>query len=287
MNARLLLDTRHDGLTVPASVVQQGQQGPYAYVINPDSSVSIRPIKVAQISDGQALIDSGLVANEQVVIDGQYKLQPGTHRHLAARQGRPAEASSSKANNRRRSREYFSPLHLSADSDRSADGGVVGGRHRGLSRSCRSPRCRMSTILTLTVTAQLPGADPQTMASTVASPLELQFGEIPGLTQMTSASALGYVQVTLLQFELAKGRQIDGAVSDTHYVGDQCRDRVSAQEHAVSAPDQKGQSGGHANPGAWHHIRHPAVDRCRRLSAKYLTAKNLSDIWSWPRRYRW
>ena len=59
---------------------------------------------------------------------------------------------------------------------------------------------------TLTVTAQLPGADPQTMASSVASPLEQQFGQIPGLTQMTSASALGYVQVTL-QFELS--RQIE------------------------------------------------------------------------------
>jgi hydrophobe/amphiphile efflux-1 (HAE1) family protein len=65
---------------------------------------------------------------------------------------------------------------------------------------------------TLTVTAQLPGTDPQTMAATVASPLELQFGEIPGLTQMTSASGLGYTQITL-QFELS--RQIDGAVSDT------------------------------------------------------------------------
>src|ERR1700752_2253771 len=65
---------------------------------------------------------------------------------------------------------------------------------------------------TLTVTAQLPGADPQTMASTVASPLELQFGQIPGLTKMTSASAVGYVQITL-QFDLS--RQIDGAVSDT------------------------------------------------------------------------
>jgi multidrug efflux pump subunit AcrB len=50
---------------------------------------------------------------------------------------------------------------------------------------------------TLTVTAQLPGADPQTMASSVATPLEEQFGEIPGLTQMTSSSALGYTQVTL------------------------------------------------------------------------------------------
>ena len=79
VNARLLLDTRHNGLTVPAAVVQQGAKGPYAYVVNPDSTVAIRPIKVAQISDGQALIDSGLKANEQVVVDGQYKLQPGTH----------------------------------------------------------------------------------------------------------------------------------------------------------------------------------------------------------------
>ena len=79
VNARLLVETRHNGLTVPASVVQQGSKGPYAYVVNPDNTVAIRSIKVAQIADGQALIDSGLQANEQVVVDGQYKLQPGTH----------------------------------------------------------------------------------------------------------------------------------------------------------------------------------------------------------------
>jgi membrane fusion protein, multidrug efflux system len=79
VNARLLVDTRHNGLTVPAGVVQQGPKGPYAYVVKPDNTVAIRAIKVAQIADGQALIDSGLKANEQVVVDGQYKLQPGTH----------------------------------------------------------------------------------------------------------------------------------------------------------------------------------------------------------------
>jgi multidrug efflux system membrane fusion protein len=78
VNARLLLDTRHDGLTVAASVVQQGPKGAYAYVINPDNTVEMRPVTVAQVSGGQALIDSGLKANEQVVVDGQYKLQPGT-----------------------------------------------------------------------------------------------------------------------------------------------------------------------------------------------------------------
>jgi multidrug efflux system membrane fusion protein len=79
VNARLLLDTRHNGLTVPASAVQQGPSGAYAYVISTDGAVATRPIKVAQISEGQALIDSGLAANEQVVTDGQYKLQPGVH----------------------------------------------------------------------------------------------------------------------------------------------------------------------------------------------------------------
>jgi multidrug efflux system membrane fusion protein len=79
VNARLLLDTRHDGLTVPAAGVQQGPNGAYAYVINPDDTVSIRQIKIAHVSDGQALVDSGLGANERVVVDGQYKLQPGVH----------------------------------------------------------------------------------------------------------------------------------------------------------------------------------------------------------------
>jgi HAE1 family hydrophobic/amphiphilic exporter-1 len=65
---------------------------------------------------------------------------------------------------------------------------------------------------TLQVTVQLPGADPQTMASSVATPLELQFGQIPGLIQMTSASALGFTQITL-QFDLS--RPIDGAATDT------------------------------------------------------------------------
>jgi len=78
INVRLLLDTRHNGLTVAASVVQQGPKGAFAYVVNPNNTVEIRPVTVAEISDGQALIDSGLKANEQVVVDGQYKLQAGS-----------------------------------------------------------------------------------------------------------------------------------------------------------------------------------------------------------------
>jgi hydrophobe/amphiphile efflux-1 (HAE1) family protein len=64
---------------------------------------------------------------------------------------------------------------------------------------------------TISVTAQLPGADPQTMASSVATPLEEQFGQIPGITQMTSSSALGFTSITL-QFDLS--RDIEGAATD-------------------------------------------------------------------------
>jgi multidrug efflux system membrane fusion protein len=95
VNAWLLLDTRHDGLTVPAPAVQQGPQGPYVYVINADSTVAVRPVKVAQTSGGQALIDSGLSAGEQVVIDGQYKLQPGIHVTLV--EGKAAQEAAAQA----------------------------------------------------------------------------------------------------------------------------------------------------------------------------------------------
>ena len=64
---------------------------------------------------------------------------------------------------------------------------------------------------TIQVTAQLPGASPETMASSVAQPLEYQFAEIPGLSQMTSTSVLGQTTITL-QFDL--NRNIDAAAQD-------------------------------------------------------------------------
>ncbi len=64
---------------------------------------------------------------------------------------------------------------------------------------------------TIQVTAQLPGASPETMASSVATPLEVQFSAIPGMTQMTSSSALGSTNL-ILQFSLEKS--IDTAAQE-------------------------------------------------------------------------
>ncbi len=64
---------------------------------------------------------------------------------------------------------------------------------------------------TIQVSAQLPGARPDTMASSVAQPLETQFAQIPGVSEMTSISTLGATAITI-QFDL--NRNIDGAASD-------------------------------------------------------------------------
>src|SRR5215831_5115564 len=64
---------------------------------------------------------------------------------------------------------------------------------------------------TIQVTATLAGASPETMASSVAAPLERQLGQIAGVTQMTSFNALGATSVTI-QFDL--NRNIDAAAQD-------------------------------------------------------------------------
>ena len=77
VDVRLLVETQHDALTIPASAVQQGPNGAYVYVIGGDTTVAMRPIRVAAIEDGVARIAAGLTANETVVTDGQYRLAPG------------------------------------------------------------------------------------------------------------------------------------------------------------------------------------------------------------------
>jgi multidrug efflux system membrane fusion protein len=95
VNARLVLTTRKDATVIPSSVVQRGPQGTYAYLINPDKTVEMRPIKVAQTEGNLALVDDGLKPGEQVVVDGQYKLQPGAHVELTtpqpSKQSRPGQ----------------------------------------------------------------------------------------------------------------------------------------------------------------------------------------------------
>ena len=97
---------------------------------------------------------------------------------------------------------------------------------------------------TIQVTAQLPGASPDTMASSVATPLEVQFSAIPGMTQMTSSSALG----SSLPDPAIHPRQEHRHRRPGSAGGDQHRVRQAAQRHAEPADLEEGQPGG--QPGA-------------------------------------
>jgi len=77
VNARIILSTRHNAITVSAQTVMQGPDGPYVYVIRPDESVERRSVQVAAIQDGRAIIQEGVSAGERVVVNGQYRLTDG------------------------------------------------------------------------------------------------------------------------------------------------------------------------------------------------------------------
>ncbi|MEY2556194.1 MAG: rane fusion protein multidrug efflux system [Verrucomicrobiota bacterium] len=86
VNARLILTTRKDATVIPSAVVQRGPQGTYAYVIKPDKTAEMRSIKVGQTEANVAIVEDGLKPGEDVVVDGQYKLQPGAHVQISTPQ---------------------------------------------------------------------------------------------------------------------------------------------------------------------------------------------------------
>jgi multidrug efflux system membrane fusion protein len=77
VNARLILSTRENAVTVPAQTVMQGPEGPYVYVIKLDETVERRSVQVAATQDGRAIIAEGLSAGDRVVVNGQYRLTDG------------------------------------------------------------------------------------------------------------------------------------------------------------------------------------------------------------------
>jgi len=78
VKARLLLTTRKDVLTVAATVPQRGPEGTFAYVIQPDQTVQQRPIEIESTEGEVAVVARGLNEGEQVVVDGQSQLRPGS-----------------------------------------------------------------------------------------------------------------------------------------------------------------------------------------------------------------
>jgi multidrug efflux system membrane fusion protein len=78
VNLRVQLATRRNVIAVPVTAVQQGPDGSYAFVVGDDRTVQKRVLKVGARNKTTAIIDDGLQPGEQIVTDGQYRIQAGS-----------------------------------------------------------------------------------------------------------------------------------------------------------------------------------------------------------------
>lgn len=93
VNARVLVRTQQGALTIPAAALQRGSDGPFTYVVKPDSTVEVRKLQTDGETGDVAVIRAGLQDGERVVTSNQFRLQAGTHVKVAADRGTMAQAS--------------------------------------------------------------------------------------------------------------------------------------------------------------------------------------------------
>ncbi len=207
VSVRLQVGNVSKGIAVPQEAVQHGQDGLFVLLVKPDKTAERRPVDVAYDDGTTAVVTKGVADGDRVVVSGQSRVGSGTHLALhddADPDGkRPAAAECAE-------------MSVSAPFIRRpiATSLVIAAIFlAGLAAYPFLPVAPLPPVEfpTMSVTANYPGASPDTMATAVATPLETQFGQIPGLSQMTSVNVLGTSQITL-QFDLS--RNIDAAATD-------------------------------------------------------------------------
>ena len=127
---------------------------------------------------------------------------------------------------------------------------------------------------TIAVSAQLPGASPETMASSVAQPLERQFAQIAGVSQMTSTSSLGVER----DHDAVRPRPQHRRRRQRRAGGDQRRRRAIAEEPAEPADLSQDQPVRHADPDSLRHLRRRAAGRSRRRRREHSRPAHEPDL---------
>ena len=92
VNVRLLVDVIHDAVVMPSSAVQRGAPGAFVYLVNPDNTVSVRPVELGAVDGERVVVRKGLALNDRVVVDGADKLRDGMR--INVRNGGTAKISS-------------------------------------------------------------------------------------------------------------------------------------------------------------------------------------------------
>ena len=183
VNARLLVRTLDKATIAPVAAIQHGAPGTFVFLIKPDNSIAVQKIQTG-VADGDRIqVTSGLKPGDMVVVDGADRLRDG------------------------------SKVRIVPDGDDSAGNVIlrpvgttllmvamllVGAVAYGFLPVSALPEVDYPTIQ---VSTFYQGASPEVMTTAVTAPLERQFGEMPGLNQMSSISSAG-ATVTTLQFSL-------------------------------------------------------------------------------------
>jgi hypothetical protein len=194
VNTRLLVNTLQGVTLIPASAIQQNGQASFVYVIQ-NNIAHMRSVKPGVTDGGMTQVD-GINPGDVVANSSFDKLQDNVRVVISNKPAQPARPARAGA----APRESISSVYLAAGSHRFADGGNPPGRS-----------CRLYTTAGLRIAGSrlsdhsgahvLSGSKPDVMATTVTAPLERQFGELQGLSQMTSTSS-GGTSVIVLQFNL-------------------------------------------------------------------------------------
>ncbi len=78
LNVTLTLGIQADAVVVPSAAIQAGPNGPYVFLIRPDSTAELRLVQINRTLNDRTVIADGLVAGDRVVVDGQMRLGNGT-----------------------------------------------------------------------------------------------------------------------------------------------------------------------------------------------------------------
>ena len=284
---------------MPTAAVQHGPDSTFAFVVKPSPESKTESRAETQVGKGQFGSHCGewpdrakrpdnrrkgrFNPGEQVVTEGTDKLQDKSKVELRGRksdgkgQTKPAAPSGTstiqgRARLRRRN-ESFATVYFAAGRD-----GAVHGRDLlvGMVAYYQLPVSALPQVdyPTIQVLTFYPGASPDVMASSVTAPLERQFGQVPGLNQMTSTSSDG-CSVIMLQFMLRPEHRRGRAAGAG---GDQRGGHVPAEGSAGPADLQQDQSGRCADSDFGPDLRDAAADEGRGSGRHAAGAENLAAV---------
>ena len=233
VDVKLVLTTQKGAVLIPNEAAQISQQGPFVYVLKADDTAELRPVKLGQRQGDEVVVTEGLTANERIVLTGQMLVRPGGK--VRVDPGTSAPSSKTPQSGRRWGRRPV--MNLSEVFIRRPVMTIaltVSVILFGVLAYFKLPVSDLPAIdyPVIQVQVNYPGATPETMANNVATPLERQFMQIPGLELVTSNNGQGHSSF-VLQFDLSKS--LDGAATDVQAAITPCPG--AASRRSAQSPD--------------------------------------------------